>query len=454
MKLRKVFLDLFIIGICILVLISNQVVGLILILLTYVSFKNIYIGFQKKSTINIFNARNQFILHFFLIHGIGYYAYLVRKSLLLNNYTFTDETISFGLILAIIGVIVYNLSYKFMYNKIDSGSMAFTSLQIKKIYSSPTYKWIVLIILILGFTVLFWKMMGTIPFFTPNYNSEARAELGKGLGYLEALNFSLINISLILFINIVRKKKFHWNYVTIFLIIFSIYILNSDRGGLLYFLLSMWFVYSIYNGQPNLKVFTWAAAGIVILAGLMGVMKSSDRSNILLSGTIILTEVAVEFDNYNEVFNMVENDGYLGGSTLIPLITLPIPRSILPSKDEYLTAGNYFKEYHNHHHIRVGERMGYLGEFYLNFGIPGIIIGMMIIGFFAAFLDKGVNLKSSISVYLYIQLTTMVSSVGGDIPTAFISFIMKNILPLTFLAVTYLYIYTNHGLYRHNLRRG
>lgn len=449
MTVRQISFYSIIIILCILILTHNYTIGFLIIILSYFCFYNISKNFLKFGRIDIFNARNQFILHFFLIHGVGYYAYLIRESLFLNNYTFPPETIIIGLIYAIIAVITYNLSYKTAYNNLSHGQMDFSFIKIKNVYPKPSYKWCILLILVVGCMFILWKMMGTIPFFTPNYNSEARAELGKGLGYLEALNFSLINLSLIFYIKIIQRKKFFLDYAIFFSAIFLIYIFNSDRGGLLYYLLSIWFIYSIYRGQPNLKIFSWVFAGIVVLAGVLGVMKSSDKSNILLAGTIIMTEVAVEFDNYNEVFNMVDNNGYLEGETLIPLITLPIPRSILPNKDDFLTAGNYFKEYHNHKHIRVGERMGYLGEFYLNFGFPGIIVGMALIGFLAAFLDKNVNLSSSISVYIYIQLTAMVSSVGGDIPTAFISFIMKNLLPLSFLTIIYIYSY--YDLHRHIL---
>lgn len=438
-NLRILIFFLISIVLCTLMLKQNFVIGSLIIILFYTCFAELLKTFFKSGRIAIFNAKNQFLLHYFLIHGIGYYAYLIRSELSLNNYTFDDNIIIKSITYSILGVIVYQLSYKYIYNKVKKSCFNFANFSVKRLYPSPTYKWILLFIAIIGGAAVFWRSIGTIPMLISDYNSSARAELGKGLGYLEALNFSLINLSLLFFIQVVKKRNYNWDTFVYLLSIIFIFILNADRGSMIYYLLTLWFIYSIYNGQPTLKQFSYFAVGLVLLAGILGVMKSSNRSNLLLSGTIILTEVAVEFDNYNEVFNMVEKEGYCGGSTLVPIFTLPVPRTILPDKDKFLTAGNYFKEYHNHSHIRVGERISYIGEFFLNFGLPGIIIGMIVIGCMVGFLDKSMNPMSTLSVYLYMQLVIMTSSVGGDIPTAFITFVMRNFLPIGVTILFYLF---------------
>lgn len=450
LNFRSISTYLFLLVLSLFILWENFFIGLLVIILFFACFFNLIKIFTTTGRINIFNAKNQFLLHYFLIHGIGFYAYLLRCKLFLNNYKFDDILIIKGIIYALIGIFVFQLFYKLGYGTTNRYSFNPIRSTFSSIYPSNTYKWVILIITILVCTILFWYLIGSIPFTVPNYNSSARAELGKGLGYIEAFDLSLINLTLLLFIKIAKKKKYDWNAGIILLLIASLFILNADRGGLIYYILTLWFIYSIYNGQPTLKQFSFIAVIIILMAGILGVLKSTNKSNLLLSGTIVLTEVAVEFDNYNEVFNMVEKKGYLGGSTLVPIFTLPIPRSIMPDKDKFLTAGNYFKEYHNHNHIRVGERMGFIGEFYLNFGVLGILIGMAIIGLFLGYLDKSVNPHSIISVFIYIQLIIMSSSVGGDIPTAFITFVMKNFLLIATLFLLYFYnsFYNRNAIYR------
>ena len=113
----------------------------------------------------------------------------------------------------------------------------------------------------------------------------------------------------------------------------------------------------------------------------------------------------------------------------------------MPDKDKYLTAGNYFKEYHNHTHIRVGERISYVGELYLNFGFPGIILGMVLVGILLSVVDGSLDASSVLSVYLYLQFINTFSGLNaGDIATTVIGFFMNNLLVVTSLAFVCLLI--------------
>ncbi len=426
----------------------NPVIGILLTILLCLSATNILGQYIKTGRIAIFTGRNRLTINFFLIQGFGYYGYLARTSLGLANYNFKEDVIIKGLIVAIIGILAFNIAYNAAIKMSSKKSVFSFDFKIKSIYQAPTYKWVLLIIATIAGFAVFWKMMGGIPFFIADFSSEARTTVGKGLGYLEAFNISLVTLSLLLVITIIRKKQLNIYAGIILLIIITIFILSSDRGGLMGYLMAVWFIYSLYRGQPTPAIFLKVLILMVVIAGVMGVLKRNDKSNLLLSGTIILTEVAVEYDNYNETFNMVDKGGYLYGSTLVPIFTLPIPRSIMPDKDDYLTAGNYFKIYHNHNHIRVGERMGFLGEMYLNFGLSGCIIGMLVLGCILAILDKNVNLSSTLSVFIYIQLVNLFSGYAGDIATAFISFFMRNFIIILVLTILFLIKYNGNHIYR------
>lgn len=426
----------------------NLVIGILLTILFVLSTANILNQYIRTGRIAIFTGRNRLAINFLLIQGFGYYGYLARVGLGLANYNFNDDVIIKGLIIAIIGIIVFSIAYDATIKMSSNKSMLSFDFKIRSVYQTPTYKWVLLILAIIAGFAVFWKIMGGIPFFIADYSSATRTTVGKGLGYLEAFNISLVTLSLLLAITIIRKKQLNIYAGILLLIIIAIFILSSDRGGLMGYLMAVWFIYSLYRGQPTPKIFLKVFILMVVIAGVMGVLKRNDKSNLLLSGTIILTEVAVEYDNYNEIFNMVDNRGHLYGSTLVPIFTLPIPRSIMPNKDDYLTAGNYFKIYHNHNHIRVGERMGFLGEMYLNFGLLGCIVGMVVLGYILAILDKNVNLSSTLSVFIYIQLVNLFSGYAGDIATVFISFFMRNFLIILVLIFLCLIKANGNHIYR------
>ena len=373
--------------------------GMYIIALFFLCLGGLLKDYIYTGKLNFFYGKYFFLLSFFLLHGIGFFTYQLRQYLGIGVFEHPDGLIRISLLYSIIAVIIFLLSYSFGKRFIRLKISFIQNIQFKKLFNNPQTKWYILFLVICLFTFLFWLLMGNIPIFIENYHDSARTEVGKNLGLFEAIIVSLINLSL-LYIIICLKNHIYSSFLWFFLIgITSLFLLNTDRGGMISYLLSIWMIYSICVKKATLKQFLIICSLIIALAGIIGAMriKSSDRAVV---GLIVASETAVEFDNYVEVFNMTKENGYLDGSTLIPILTLPIPRTILPDKDKYLTAGNYFKEFHNHTHIRVGERISYIGELYLNFGITGIILGMMLVGILLSIVDKGLDTTSVLYVYL------------------------------------------------------
>lgn len=428
-KSRQVKVLCFYLVLLIIFLSSDLKIGVFLFILTVGCTINFVSNYIKSGRIFLFSGLNLFLAWYLLTHVIGYYAYDLRKELNLNNYLFTNDRIVESLFIASIGLfsflILYYTSNKYIHLKYPN----FYWIRFKSVFKHKNTKWILLIVLIYCFSLYFWNSMGGIPLFIDNYHQSERASMGKGLGYIEALITSLTSFSSLYYIYAFKKKKYGKFFVVLTLSIILLNLLNASRGPLVFFIFGIWMIYSLLNHQPKLKNIILISFGMILIAGFLGALRTKNANALILSTTIAFTETAVEFDNYVEVINMVDENGYLNGSTLVPIFTLPIPRSILPDKDSFLTAGNYFKQYHNHDHIRVGERISYIGELYLNFGIVGVILGMSLVGCVLAQIDKLASCKSLINLFIYFQLVfTFMSLVNGDIPTVIISFFMGNFL--------------------------
>jgi hypothetical protein len=153
---------------------------------------------------------------------------------------------------------------------------------------------------------------------------------------------------------------------------------------------------------------------------------------------VLLLQVLPEFDNYVKVIEVVpDNLGLQKGKTILPLFTNPIPRSILPQKDDFKPAGVIFKEYMGHYHIRVGERMTLVGELFMNFHIFGVILGMFIFGSVTAFVQKKLypKDKNPLMVLLYcLTLMGLIGQIAGDIVSATLGYVQL-ILPILVLYV-------------------
>ena len=386
--------------------------GLYIISLVFLCLGSLLKDYVFTGVLNIFTGKNYYLLFYLLLHGIGFFTYHLRLYLGLAVYDHSEDLLNRALLYSVIAVLIFLLSYSFGKRFIHIKIYSFSNVRFKKLFNDSRTKWILLLLGICLFTGLLWGLMGNIPILIENYHQSARAEVGKGLGFIEAISRSLINLSLLYFIVCFKKRLFPLFFWIFALFIISLFLLNMDRGGLMKYLLSIWIVYFVCIKRTTIKHFLVACFLLVILAGAMGAMRTKNLADLAILGGIILTEASVEFDNYVEVFNMTEKDGYLYGSTLVPIATLPVPRVIMPDKDKYLTAGNYFKEYHNHTHIRVGERISYVGELYLNFGFPGIILGMVLVGILLSVVDGSLDASSVLSVYLYLQFINTFSGKG------------------------------------------
>ena len=88
---------------------------------------------------------------------------------------------------------------------------------------------------------------------------------------------------------------------------------------------------------------------------------------------------------YGMVNNIPQKESFMNGRTFTYLLYHPIPRSIFPSKPNPPVQEAVYKIFNNERIVKSGMAFPNIGEFYINFGILGVVIGMFLFGIFIRF---------------------------------------------------------------------
>ena len=110
-----------------------------------------------------------------------------------------------------------------------------------------------------------------------------------------------------------------------------------------------------------------------------------ERSSLKNSVTMIVTRTG----------NGVE---YQGGHTLSPLLTTFIPRLVWPDKPDVPTGRLVNQQFHVSEQESTNISPSHLGELYWNFGWPGVLIGMPLIGALLGFIAVKFDLQRAVTL--------------------------------------------------------
>lgn len=406
------------------------------VVLFFICFYDLLKGFYKTGTLRLLDFKNYFLLYYFYIYGFGYFSYRARESIGINVFDLNEALILHALQISIIAVLLllfaYNVTIKRSI-KLPAQRLEAIFLKLAKVRINSWYR---IPVAALALFTYMWYLMGTIPFLTPEFHRTVKKEVGAGLGLIEALCLSLLNATLLFYIWFFLKKKTVDKTFVIFLSLnLFIFVINDYRGALMGYLISIAMVYYYLVKPFSIKHYFAGFVMIALIAAAIGAHRSgtlsgAGSSGMLSMGAEIATETAVEFDNYVETFEMFKHQDYLHGSTLVPIVTLPIPRAIFPDKNKYLTAGEYFKDYHNHTYISVGERLSYVGELFMNWGYIGIVCGMLLLGIIIGMVqNRSERISSVIGFYFSIQfIISLIGLIPGDIASVAVGFFTSNIV--------------------------
>jgi oligosaccharide repeat unit polymerase len=268
------------------------------------------------------------------------------------------------------------------------------------------------------------------------------------LGYhrLGALLISLVFLIYLAWF-IVNKKKFKSihsiNLMVLFLLSAFFPIIISSRTLLLYIILSALLIFHYLKKEIKIKqiiLVCGISLAIILIFALFrpaqelnpeltfndtpGLINSLVKSSIGNTNLLDITKTSQVVKNLGSSLDIKY------GETLILWIYSPIPRTIWPEKPE-LDIGQEMED----KILKFGGKNppGFIGELYWNFKLPGVVLGMFLLGLFLNFIY--VNYKkhktaSSTLIYIFVLLNSTLTLLGNSLGLAIVG-ALTSVIPLS-----------------------
>jgi oligosaccharide repeat unit polymerase len=299
----------------------------------------------------------------------------------------TPELIAEGLILCSIALLSFYAGY---YAKIGSRIAARIPTG-KQGFNESKIKRFAVFLEILGIILFaFWLYSARVPFqamfaLLPEYDYSSKSLLSEAtpIGYFHFGEGFFIPAILLLVCFQPHKRWPLWIKLN-FLLVLIFYTLTAARWRVLLLSFSVFFLYSLQkHKRVSLSKFIVIILLILVTMPIVGYYRS-------VSG--VSKTVWIDFDTYIrsvlsslsifETFLVIidaipSKIDYLFGNIFFDILTYPIPRAIWPDKP-------FARELEIIWMLTGGRDLGYaapnFGEFYMHFGVPGIILGMFLFG--------------------------------------------------------------------------
>lgn len=266
--------------------------------------------------------------------------------------------------------------------------------------------------------------------------------LFRGQGYLLASRFLVAPAflgSLIVYLEHRKKRIFETIFIVIFFAFTIIFMFITGRRvylvGCLLLTLVVWNYKHKKIGLRQISIFLLVS--FIFSVFYVALVRGSSYFDISNTRTInvqvknILTDVMsrgtlTELYTFGDIVNKFpERMNFQYGKTFLSLLTMPLPRSIFPNKLPEI--GELFtRTFYPDYFLITSFGIPAIGELYINFGVFGILFGMLFLGvitknIYQILLTKRDNvwiLAYSIFIfwlYLYITRSLVISSVFGII---------------------------------------
>jgi hypothetical protein len=138
--------------------------------------------------------------------------------------------------------------------------------------------------------------------------------------------------------------------------------------------------------------------------------------------------------------------GFQHGYTLLPLLTAFIPRIVWPDKPSIPTGQIMNHEFHVSEAAETFISPSHLGELYWNFGWPGILLGIPLMGFMFGTLGRKFDLAEAPTItrllVLVVTVRLVVLGAEGEIATGYVTWMRSlvgiGLLHLVFARIPYI----------------
>lgn len=213
------------------------------------------------------------------------------------------------------------------------------------------------------------------------------------------LSFIDCFISLYLILIFITKK--YKRYTIIFFPILIATISLGFRFRILIFIFAPFITYYlVYKKRPSKKQIIIILILIFIMVGVLGSIRGNIRAGKEIDNKVNFEEIYEQFMINNAIYQPfyamthilpVENQFYYG-KTFTYVFLHPIPRSLWKNKPDPPVREIVNILFNDERIVNAGMAYPNIGEFYVNFGVIGICIGMFIFGFYVSLVYRKIKL--------------------------------------------------------------
>ena len=216
----------------------------------------------------------------------------------------------------------------------------------------------------------------------------------------------------------------------------ALFFFMSSRASIVLLMIDGLMIYYLMKERIELRKFV--VAGGLAVGLLLLILASRDTSEHSFGDIVEKTFAGRDLMDISKTAHIInavpDKIEYRNGETLYGFLVAPIPRSMWPEKPMWAERGsflmmNVFGDVHG----RTGMPPGLIAEFYWNFGLSGVCLGM----FFMGLLFRQVHLvfepyrgnPTSVLIYTIVVTRLTIFSIGNDFGTGFVK-VGLDLIPL------------------------
>jgi oligosaccharide repeat unit polymerase len=251
--------------------------------------------------------------------------------------------------------------------------------------------------------------MGTIPLLIREGVGLERTEYLIRMGIFSKLWFMNILVVILSAIYLSINVRKNYAVIAIFLLSIAQAMILAARYHVLLGLAASVFIYNQYRRKFKLiELIIFSILVLVLAVIITDVREGRFGTAYAPYYERIIRHSFPEFRDFARTTDYTQKTGnYLHGKTFVPAIITFFPRQMYEALG--MDKSVLMKEFSSASYVsnlwgaKGGIRVGLLGELYINFGLPGILIGMVIFGVFIGFLDYKITTREKLDARISID---------------------------------------------------
>lgn len=402
---------------------KNWVTIITFVLVGSISFFSIV---TNSRALSIYNMIHIFILLFFYYIGIRQYCSNTIVWNFMTVLSFNDYDYMYANIVIVIFQIIFDILYR-LFNK--KYSCRIENTESKFFISNFT----AIVLTVISFA-LFIFMVGYYGFAGLIDKTE---KIDNDLSQMESLiidNFLRVFplVILLMFINIKHNNNFIYkfclliNFLVVFFVFFPIGAVSRYRVAFVYLSIMFSLLKGKIKNSSILLLFMIVA--ILVIFPVLNFFRSNSIYDLSQFKFAIFDYSSGDFDTYQMLISSIKyarSEGYFMGENILTAFLFFVPRSMWSGK--MVGSGYYIAIHYESNFKNISCPL--LGEFYLSFGIIGIILLAIGISYISFLFDTGIEKRNVFKTVVGIMIIGFVIFVmRGDLLSSY-AYLMGSIFP-------------------------